>query len=1551
MLDVVLAQSERVLETYRVDPGLVQEHANNERRITQGGYGDRQIYELVQNGADELRSNFGGEIRVVLTRRHLYCANEGNPVTPAGADTILRMSVSRKRGGQIGRFGVGVKSVLSISDAPEFFSSTGSFGFDRKWSAKRIQEVVPEATELPVLRIARPIDSELAARDDPVLSELLEWATTVVRLPLKDGVATRLASDLAKFPVEFPLFSRHVGTVVLEDRRATPPAVRKIFQLDKGERRTLQEERADGTEINYPWRVFTRAHTPSKEALESAGELHDRPEIDLSWAVPDTASRVRERGEFWAYFPTNYQMTLRGIANGPWKTSEDRQNLFNHNPFNEELIQVMAELVVDSLPSLARENDPGAFIDFLPGRGREEPQWAAERLALSVWGKTASRPSLPDQDGVFRLPTMLKLHPEQLRPEWLKLWASCPGCPKDWCHHSVETRERRARVELIMTNAHVEVASIREWLEALAHVCTPETSGIALRILADIKRAAREQMDAVGRARLETLFDEASQARILLTEQGRLLAPSPGSVFRRSSVDTLEDQIVYVDERLVDEPEVLSALDVLGIHDADAAGRLRAVVQQGFAGYSKEQWIAFWDLARQAGPAETLDAVRDHKVDSSRSIKVLTMAGQFKPIRDCLAPGPVVPDDGSRDERVAVDTVFHQHDQLILERIGLLHGPMEHQDPRTETWYELYVEAHWKQHLSTLSTEAHRVQMRTMQFDGAAPAGPLHVFFELSDEGRAAFLGALPHRGLVTNWTMQVGRQSSTRRRVPSPLVWAAREFGYLRTSKGLMPVLNCVAPALRIHKDLLAVAVVDEPIAAAFGLPAKLADIPQPVWNALVSQASASEDDEFPGRVYALLIEAEAEWPPYEMTRCRVGDRWSSDVEDSKIAVTADRAEYEVLVREGLPALLVPTSEVADQLVEKWELLAPSQVIEKEIRFAPETEPTQLLDEFPHLKVSHRARVEGWSIVRCSSVEEITRTPNGMRSSSLDEAIHERSVLVRNPKNDLAALTAVDRALKLGLGEARCRSILEMRRRQHEDERLRRVRRAKTDAQKLLELVGEDDLKRGLPPGLLVRESAKLGHAPDAVRVAELAVNAHGASVLRHHSKDIETRVPDAPSSYTGGTRARAFVSEIGLSDVYAGSRGQALEPVEIVPGPSAYPRLHDYQERIASRTYQMLTGATAARAMLTLPTGAGKTRVAAEAVIRVFKEPGLRGPVLWIAQTEELCEQAVQSWKFVWEKVGADRPLTINRLWSSREATAVDSGPHLVVATDAKLEVCLYKDEYAWLRDAAVVIVDEAHTAYARMTPILRSLGIAYNKAERPLIGLTATPFRGYNEEETRLLVDRYGNVRLDEGVFDGDPHIALQKLGVLAKVEHRELRGATLELTADELKGSEFRGLASSAEQRLATDSDRNDMLLGEIKQLPGDWPVLLFATSVDHAKLMSAVLNDEGIRSAAIDSYTPPTERRSRIDDFRTRKIRVLTNYGVLAQGFDAPATRAVIVARPTFSPNTYIQMIGRGLRGPKNGGNEVCTILDVHDNIVNYHHELAFTEFEYLWRSR
>ena len=80
-----------------------------------------------------------------------------------------------------------------------------------------------------------------------------------------------------------------------------------------------------------------------------------------------------------------------------------------------------------------------------------------------------------------------------------------------------------------------------------------------------------------------------------------------------------------------------------------------------------------------------------------------------------------------------------------------------------------------------------------------------------------------------------------------------------------------------------------------------------------------------------------------------------------------------------------------------------------------------------------------------------------------------------------------------------------------------------------------------------------------------------------------------------------------------------------------------------------------------------------------------------------------------------------------------------------------------------------------------------------------------------------------------------------------------------------------------------------------------------------------------------SATPRAERALVIEQFRGRAgPRILCTVGVLAAGFDAPKVSAVVITRPTMSAALYEQMVGRGLRGPLNGGTRSCRVIDVQD---------------------
>ena len=211
-------ETSRTLNAYRAQPHLVAEHANQEGDTAHRDHAHRQLYELVQNSADALsHADTGRSILVRLTERFLYCADDGKAIDEEGVkDLMFAHMPSRRSTSEIGRFGTGFKSVLGVTDSPEFFSRSGSIRFDKNQAAERISRIVPEAERCPALRLPESIDPHTEAAEDDDLHEFMSWATNIVRLPLKADAFEDLARQIGEFPPEFLLFAPHVRYLTLE---------------------------------------------------------------------------------------------------------------------------------------------------------------------------------------------------------------------------------------------------------------------------------------------------------------------------------------------------------------------------------------------------------------------------------------------------------------------------------------------------------------------------------------------------------------------------------------------------------------------------------------------------------------------------------------------------------------------------------------------------------------------------------------------------------------------------------------------------------------------------------------------------------------------------------------------------------------------------------------------------------------------------------------------------------------------------------------------------------------------------------------------------------------------------------------------------------------------------------------------------------------------------------------------------------------------------------------------------------------------------------------
>jgi superfamily II DNA or RNA helicase len=447
-----------------------------------------------------------------------------------------------------------------------------------------------------------------------------------------------------------------------------------------------------------------------------------------------------------------------------------------------------------------------------------------------------------------------------------------------------------------------------------------------------------------------------------------------------------------------------------------------------------------------------------------------------------------------------------------------------------------------------------------------------------------------------------------------------------------------------------------------------------------------------------------------------------------------------------------------------------------------------------------------------------------------------------------------------------------------------------------------------------------------------------------------------------------RCFIQSLGLPSIMAGSFDGGEEPpiLEIVP-PRQLPELHDFQRELHDAVLEVLYGAAGAnRAILSLPTGAGKTRTVVEAAATGLKNGLLNGDkrfLLWIAQSDELCEQAVGAFREVWmnrawsaqQHPGGLPPLRVFRLWGGRASPdALEDG--VVVASIQKLAAVVKHDEGVWkpfFEAVRAVIVDEAHHAIApSYTGVFKKLGIEQSKkkSRTPLLGLTATPGRGSDEQSHQLAAKFYHRLLAPRWK---DPIETLRKREILAVAHTQQLKTQRRYILSDKEREQveQFGDVPSSALARIGNDAQRNKHLLEEMLAVPEGRPVLFFGCSVMHAQAMALLLKRAERRAEVVTGTTPRSMRRERIEAFRRGEIQFLCNYGVLTTGFDAPQVEVVVVARPTGSALLYEQMIGRGMRGPVNGGTKECLIIDTIDLIEGFGESMSYTRYLKLWTRR
>jgi len=323
--------------------------------------------------------------------------------------------------------------------------------------------------------------------------------------------------------------------------------------------------------------------------------------------------------------------------------------------------------------------------------------------------------------------------------------------------------------------------------------------------------------------------------------------------------------------------------------------------------------------------------------------------------------------------------------------------------------------------------------------------------------------------------------------------------------------------------------------------------------------------------------------------------------------------------------------------------------------------------------------------------------------------------------------------------------------------------------------------------------------------------------------------------------------------------------------------------------------------RLFISLATGLGKTVIFSEAAKRLNRR------TIIVVHRDELIRQAKEKLLLVWPEIEKnigivkgdihepDKPVVIASIQSAFRSK------RLTDLQKAGFDLC---------------IIDEAHhSAAPTYERVVRELGFLSGDPNKLLLGVTATPKRGDGVGLSSIFQEIVFSRSIAWGIRNG----------YLSPLIGRRI-STRVSLKCVQTQAGDF---VAAQLSRAINVPGRNKLIVESYQRYGSDRKkTIAFCADVQHSKDLAAMFNNANIPSAALYGTMDIDERHGVLQAFESGKIRVLTNCGVLTEGFDSPQVDSILLCRPTRSPGLYVQCVGRGTR--VSPGKQNCLIMDFVD---------------------
>lgn len=305
--------------------------------------------------------------------------------------------------------------------------------------------------------------------------------------------------------------------------------------------------------------------------------------------------------------------------------------------------------------------------------------------------------------------------------------------------------------------------------------------------------------------------------------------------------------------------------------------------------------------------------------------------------------------------------------------------------------------------------------------------------------------------------------------------------------------------------------------------------------------------------------------------------------------------------------------------------------------------------------------------------------------------------------------------------------------------------------------------------------------------------------------------------------------------------------------------------------------------RVMLYSPTGSGKTEIGM-AIIKGAIAKGKR--VVFLCNRINLVSQASQ------------------RFYRAGIAHGIIQGENTRSMESQVIIASIQTVARRGMPDCDLIVIDEAHGVAGSSD----FRAVILQRSNVPVIGLSATPFskglgKHYDPLQGPLFESMVVATSIQKLIDDG----FLVDCEIYAPAEP--------DMTGIKQSKNAF-GEMDWSDVDVGRAVDTPTLIGGIVEhwlKLSNGLPTVCFASNIKHSEHIVESFRAAGVAAEHIDCYTDEDERAAILARVASGETTVVSNVGILTEGWDFPACRTMILARPTKSLIRYIQMIGRVLR--------------------------------------